>query len=70
MYTPVLIQRCDMIGEDCERLPIGDVATLQIQFAANQGCSDDADTWFDESDPVELDAMSRIVGAEFFFDPL
>lgn len=69
MYTPVLVQPADMIGEDCERLSIADVRELQAQLNCNLFACDDASTeWFDEANPHELDSMMRIVGAEFFFN--
>ena len=70
MYTPTLIQPVDMIGENAERLTVADVREAQIAFGVNLGDSEDQSTWFDECDADECDAMSRIVGAEFFFDEL
>lgn len=45
-----LIQPVDMIGEDCERLPIADVTEMQSAFNVN--LNDEGEIWFDEEIPV------------------
>ncbi len=61
-------QRVDMIGEDCERLPIGVVRELQEQFGVNHGDSDDKETWFQDFQEEETEAGNLPVydAAEFF----
>jgi hypothetical protein len=59
-----------MIGENAERLTVGDVRDAQITFGVNHGDSEDQATWFDEADADEFAAMMQVVGAEFFFDPI
>ena len=53
-------QPVDMIGNDCERLPVGDVAELQSLFNVNTS----EDEWFDEEIPI---AYVNVVDEEEFF---
>ena len=39
-------QPVDMIGEYCERLPVGEVT--ELQFAHNVNISGDCEEWFDD----------------------
>lgn len=66
MYTPVLIVPVDRIGEDCERLPVGDVRELNIQFNCNHDDSEEMETWFDEVTYHE-DNLT-IVDDDYFFE--
>lgn len=54
MYTPILVQPCDVVARDELRLTRAQLSEFQIQFAANQGCSDDAETWLDECEANEM----------------
>lgn len=66
MYTPVLSVPVDRIGEDCERLPVGDVRELNIQFNCNHDDSEEMETWFDELTYHE-DNLTIIDDDYFFF---
>ena len=57
-----IIQPADMIGEDCERLPIGDVAELQSEFNVN--LNDEGEAWFDEE--ITVGYVDTIDEDEFF----
>ena len=56
------IQPVDMIGEDCERLPIGDVTELQSEFNVN--LNDEGEIWFDEE--IHVGYVETIDEDEFF----
>ena len=57
-------QPCDMIGENCERLPIGEVTYLQDLHNVNlTDAEDNGETYFDED--FHITDLS-IVGPEYF----
>lgn len=58
-------QRADMIGDDCERLPLGEVTELQNQLNVNaMDAEDNGETWLDEEIPV---ACVSIIDEDEFF---
>ena len=56
-------QPVDMIGENCERLPIGEVTYLQDSHNVNQ--CDECDTWLD-SDPYVFEFSEVDIETLFF----
>ena len=59
-------QPVDMIGENCERLPIGEVTYLQDAHNVNaMDAEDNGETWLD-SDPYVFE-FSEVDIESFFF---
>lgn len=59
-------QPADKIGEDCERLPVGEVTELQIAMNCNLDDSEFAEFYFEEIGAGN-DALTEIDESEFFY---
>ena len=57
-------QPVDMIGEDCERLPIGEVTELQVVMNCNLDDSEFAEFYLEECGSE--DALCEVDEIEFF----
>lgn len=63
-------QPVDMIGEDCERLPIGEVTELQIQMGCNHGDSELQSLYLEETEAGNLPEYDPEEFFERFCQPL